>query len=174
MNTFHHGIWVYIFSNSNKKWYLYVIGGILPDIVYFIKGIQLMLNGIYPDLNNRGFFYSLILSNIWVNIASNFLHSLFIWLILIVIIFFTKTLRPITPLMWGWLSHIIIDLLTHHTDAMPLFWPISSLVFQSPVSYWERKYFGLEFSIITSVVMIVLFASVLYKKLKKRNKTYNP
>jgi hypothetical protein len=38
----------------------------------------------------------------------------------------------------GWAGHILVDLVSHHTDARPPWWPLSSRLWRSPVSHWER------------------------------------
>ncbi|NOZ31734.1 MAG: hypothetical protein GXP01_01380 [Alphaproteobacteria bacterium] len=40
------------------------------------------------------------------------------------------------------LLHMTVDFLTHASDARPNFWPLSSWIFNSPVSYYEDAYFG--------------------------------
>jgi hypothetical protein len=37
----------------------------------------------------------------------------------------------------GWVGHLAIDYLTHHTDAWPALWPLRRRGWPSPVSYWE-------------------------------------
>jgi hypothetical protein len=38
----------------------------------------------------------------------------------------------------GWAGHLAVDLLTHHSDAWPMLWPVSDRRWASPVSYWEE------------------------------------
>jgi len=40
------------------------------------------------------------------------------------------------------LSHVLVDLLVHADDAHVHFWPLSGERFHSPVSYWQRQYYG--------------------------------
>jgi hypothetical protein len=40
------------------------------------------------------------------------------------------------------LLHASIDFLVHHDDARAQFWPLSTWVFHSPVSYWDRAHYG--------------------------------
>lgn len=37
----------------------------------------------------------------------------------------------------GWAGHLAVDLVTHHSDAWPMLWPLSHRRWPSPVSYWE-------------------------------------
>jgi hypothetical protein len=38
----------------------------------------------------------------------------------------------------GWAGHLAVDLLTHHSDAWPMLWPVTDRRWASPVSYWEN------------------------------------
>ena len=40
------------------------------------------------------------------------------------------------------LLHIGLDFPLHHDDGRAHFWPLSTWVFQSPVSYWDRAHYG--------------------------------
>lgn len=58
------------------------------------------------------------------------------------------------------LLHISIDFLLHNEDARRQFWPISSWIFRSPLSYWDPNYFGNYFAVFeillgTSLVIVL-------------------
>lgn len=38
------------------------------------------------------------------------------------------------------LLHLMLDMPLHHDDGRPHFWPLTSWVFGSPVSYWDRAH----------------------------------
>lgn len=38
----------------------------------------------------------------------------------------------------GWAGHLAVDLVTHHSDAWPMLWPVTDRRWASPVSYWEN------------------------------------
>ena len=40
----------------------------------------------------------------------------------------------------GALAHIAFDLPLHHNDGRAHFWPFSSWIFESPVSYWDSAH----------------------------------
>ncbi len=44
--------------------------------------------------------------------------------------------------------HVATDLPVHVHDGHPAFWPFSNWVFQSPVSYWDPRYFGKYVSLV--------------------------
>jgi len=40
------------------------------------------------------------------------------------------------------LLHLFLDFPLHHNDGRAHFWPISTWIFQSPVSYWDPAHYG--------------------------------
>lgn len=53
----------------------------------------------------------------------------------------------------GWLSHLAIDLVTHHDDAWPMLWPLSRRRWRSPVSYWQTAHHARALQL-TEVVLL--------------------
>ena len=56
------------------------------------------------------------------------------------------------------LLHAAVDFLTHADDARRQFWPVSDWVFQSPVSYWDPRFYGAEFAIFEFGLVLALTA----------------
>jgi membrane-bound metal-dependent hydrolase YbcI (DUF457 family) len=74
-------------------------------------------------------------------------------------------------LLWfliGWAGHTFADFLTHVDDTRPLFWPISGWEWSSPVSYYNRDYYGRQFFAIEHGAIIVTMLLLLFKRLKRR------
>lgn len=46
------------------------------------------------------------------------------------------------------MMHVATDFPVHVHDGHPAFWPFSNWVFQSPVSYWDPRYFGKYVSLV--------------------------
>lgn len=61
----------------------------------------------------------------------------------------------------GWAGHIATDMLTHGTDARPLFWPLSRWRFQSPISYRERERHALPFTAAEHALVLAAAARLL-------------
>ncbi|MEL6798979.1 MAG: cobalamin biosynthesis protein CobQ [Pseudomonadota bacterium] len=40
------------------------------------------------------------------------------------------------------LLHLAFDFPLHHDDGRPHFWPLTTWVFESPVSYWDRNHYA--------------------------------
>ena len=57
------------------------------------------------------------------------------------------------------LFHATIDILTHHNDGPLVFFPMDwTLRFYSPVSYWDRAYYGTQFSKVEHMLDLVIVA----------------
>ena len=54
--------------------------------------------------------------------------------------------------------HVATDFPVHVFDGHPTFWPFSDWVFQSPVSYWDPRYFGDYVSFIELALAVSLIA----------------
>jgi len=63
--------------------------------------------------------------------------------------------------------HTLTDLPLHHDDGHPHFWPFSRWIFESPVSYWDPKHFGAQWSLI-ELVLAVLLIVFLWRRFKNR------
>ncbi len=70
-------------------------------------------------------------------------------------------------LLWfllGWVWHTLTDFLTHTKDALPLFWPLSNLVWQSPVSYWDPGHYGRQFFLVEHGAILLTVLWLLAKR----------
>lgn len=63
------------------------------------------------------------------------------------------------------LTHLAGDLPVHAADAHPHFWPLSDWRFISPVSYWDPRHFGTQFSIL-EVVFGIALAVIVFRRFK--------
>jgi hypothetical protein len=193
MNTLHHGFWTYFVFRKKRhlvKWF--VLGSIAPDLVYFFMFLYLgVLKGILSlslvgDLTKMPMFgFSSEMPNMALSGLHDFIlemfqnpivvvlrfagHSLLFWVIVSGIVFWIKGLKlsPLRALLWGWLGHIITDLLTHATDATPIFYPISDFILRSPVSYWNPQYFGVQFNVINNILLFLATLYLIYEFIKK-------
>ncbi|MBF0706662.1 hypothetical protein IQ283_08565 (plasmid) [Alkalihalobacillus hwajinpoensis] len=177
------------------KWFL--LGAVGPDVIYFImffflaieKGIlntqlfvdvfQLVMSGFEMDSSSKSVnqlhdFILEMFNNPVVDMLRKTGHSLIIWGIVYGGVVWRKGLKltRLHALLFGWVGHIITDLLTHVTDATPIFYPISDFVIKGPVSYWNPNYYGKEFQTINTILIIVATVYMVYDfiKYKRRNK----
>ncbi len=74
-------------------------------------------------------------------------------------------------LLWfllGWFGHTVADFLTHVDDTRPLFWPISSWEWSSPVSYYNPLYHGREFFAVSHGLMLLTMLWLFFKRRRAR------
>lgn len=108
----------------------------------------------------------------------NYTHSLLVVVaILMVSIFIWKL--PLLSFGGGYLLHLFIDVWTHRTDAIYLFWPLSDFKIMGPVSYWEKAYTSTLFNVVNVALLSMVFGylahkyhwlSKAYQYLKRRHK----
>ncbi len=70
----------------------------------------------------------------------------------------------------GWLGHTVVDFLTHADNPRPLFWPLSSWEWYSPVSYFDPLHHGREFFLISHALIFVVMAVLLVRRTRRRGK----
>lgn len=196
MNTIHHGFWTYFIFRKKKKLVKYfIVGSVSPDLIYYIMFIYL---GVIQNVLNESFFssffhmffsksnegFSLFLFKPLTDLVHVMFdhpvvillrmagHSIVIWGIIFSLSVWRNgiQLNRINSFMWGWLGHILIDLLTHVTDAVPIFYPISNVIIRGPISYWHPQYFGREFSVVHIFIMVAAIVFLIIEKVKKLRK----
>lgn len=81
-------------------------------------------------------------------------------------------------LLWfllSWAGHTVVDFLTHVNGTRPLFWPISGWEWSSPVSYYNPRYYGTQFFLLSrgAIVAIVGLLTVrrVYLRFGKKSKS---
>ncbi|MYL32443.1 hypothetical protein GLW08_06695 [Pontibacillus yanchengensis] len=99
-------------------------------------------------------------------------HSFAVWMIFYGMVVFFKgwKLNRWTGFLYGWLGHIVIDLLTHVEDAVPVFYPFSLKVIRGPISYWDDDYYGDVFSLVNGILMAAALLWILIKKVNANRK----
>lgn len=110
-----------------------MLGGLLPDLsLYLLAGASLFLLDIPP----RIVFDELYFSDLWQTIFA-IDNSFFVWGALMAIALMVK--RPWAIALCGAaLLHVLCDFPLHHDDGRAHFWPVSSWVYESPISYWDK------------------------------------
>ncbi|MTH55194.1 hypothetical protein GKZ89_17485 [Bacillus mangrovi] len=181
MNTLHHGFWTYMLFRKKKQMVkFFVIGSMAPDFVYFIMFFYLLLKNLLMNwfglekaaFSLRGAVHGLFDEPVTIVLRQGG-HSLFIWTVAFIIIAIgsrTLWVNGWLAFCYGWLGHILIDLLTHVQDAVPVFYPVSDLIFRGPVSYYDRDFFGREFSMINSVLIAAAILYLLIEKIRTKRR----
>lgn len=178
MNTLHHGFWTYFVLRKRRELVKYaIVGSVFPDLVYYIMFFYILLFGdvfslqAIQDIGWGGVIHDLahaLFAHPVVEVLRQTAHSVLVWGIAFVVVTLVKgwRLNKWSAFIYGWGGHVVVDLLTHVEDAIPIFYPVSDLIISGPVSYWDRDYYGAEFSLINTILVII---AIVYLVIKKRN-----
>jgi hypothetical protein len=177
MFTLHHGFWMYVFSRSHRETWKFVLGSMLPDYVYGIFFIILLINGLvdFKELLSVNPLKMMALLPLypWVVKVDLIGHSLVVWAFFMILSLMPH-LRTMQAFTIGWGSHILVDGLTHAAHANFYLYPLSMAQVHSPVSYWDVRYFADEFRIVNGTLMgitiIYLISRTIYQWWKKKKK----
>lgn len=176
MNTLHHAFWSYFFfrKKQRKTMRSVVIGGIAPDIIYYVMFLYLLAEyglrkilGFQDNFSLHDMVHGLFEHPV-VDILRKLGHSFVIWFIAFIILMVLHRgfkLTPLSGFIWGWFLHVIVDFVTHVSDAVPIFYPLSDKVIPGIVSYWHSDYYGTEFGITHT---IVLASTIVYLIIERR------
>ncbi len=140
MNTPAHAIFNLALLNrkGQPQWNPLIIwGAIIPDLTMFgfYLGLKLLTN--VPESQIWGVEYY---RPFWQT-AFDLGHSIPLALIgMGLMLYFKQT--GIALLFASVLLHCLEDLPVHHEDAHRHFLPLSNFRFESPISYWDRNYYG--------------------------------
>ncbi|MFC6637418.1 cobalamin biosynthesis protein CobQ [Sulfitobacter sediminilitoris] len=111
-----------------------LVGALLPDLsLYLLAGTALYVLNIPAQI----VFDQLYFSELWQTVFAVD-NSFLVWGILLGFAIWQRIDWAIV-LTGAALLHLTLDFPLHHDDGRPHFWPITSWVFESPVSYWDRS-----------------------------------
>ncbi len=144
-----------------------VLGGVTPDLPMYVIFGGLKLYGV----GNFVIFNLLYFQN-WWQLANAVSHSLLMWPALVVMTLLFRRNR--SPSVAHWCTavsvlaasatlHSVIDMLCHREDAHMHFWPLTWWKFVSPVSYWDRNYFGLYFGAFEMTLGAAMALAVMWR-----------
>ncbi|QST00656.1 DUF4184 family protein [Pontibacillus sp. ALD_SL1] len=182
MNTLHHGLWTYIALRKEKEAVPYaIVGSVFPDFIYYIMFFYILIFGdiftatAIQELGWGGVVHDLahaLFAHPVVEVLRQAGHSIFIWGIAFALVVYYKgwKMNKWTGFMYGWLGHVVIDLLTHVNDAIPIFYPVSDVIIRGPVSYWDRSYYGDIFSLVNGILIGLAIIYLIIKKVNANRK----
>lgn len=157
----------------------FLLGSVIPDIPLFLLylGGLVYYRYILGDASIRSMdplFDQLYFGNPWWIAAHNFFHALLLQLPAITICW-NYAGRPGTRRHWvfwfaaGCLIHTLIDIATHANDGPLLLFPLDwHTRFHSPISYWDPRYHGVQFTIFELSLDLLLLAYLLWPWLQRR------
>lgn len=112
-------------------------GGFAPDMPMFAMFVW---STRISSESGHELFSTLFFSEAWQAVFAVD-HSFLVWGTLLGLGIWRRTVL-LRAFAGAGLLHALADFLTHHDDARRQFWPVSTWVFRSPVSYWDARYFG--------------------------------
>jgi len=111
-----------------------VLGALAPELsLYIMAGVSLVILQIPPNV----VFDELYFSDAWQTVFAVD-NSVFVWGALLGLAIWRRSATGIA-FAGAALLHIALDFPLHHNDGRPHFWPLTSWVFESPFSYWDRR-----------------------------------
>lgn len=114
-----------------------VAGAMIPDLsLYLLVGWHLWVLGTPAQV----VFGELYFSEAWVRVF-RVDNSFILWGIALGLALWSRRAWAIA-LTVAALLHLATDFMVHRDDARPQFWPLTMWIFESPVSYWDRRYYG--------------------------------
>lgn len=112
-----------------------VLGALAPDLsLYIMAGTSLYLLGIPP----QEVFGRLYYSDAWQTVFA-IDNSLLLWSLLLVFALWQRK-TVLTVFAAAGLLHLGLDFPLHAGDGRAHFWPATNWVFDSPISYWDRRH----------------------------------
>lgn len=114
-----------------------LLGAMAPDLsLYLMAGWHLFWLSTPPGV----VFNQLYFSQTWQAVFAVD-NSFFLWAGLLGFALWSGRAALIAFAGAG-LLHLALDFPLHHDDGRMHFWPVSSWIFESPVSYWDRQHYG--------------------------------
>jgi hypothetical protein len=154
-----------------KRAMVAAFGGIAPDIPMLLIVLVLKLWSV-PD----PIIFGLLYWQEWWQVTNAISHNFWLWGGLAVLGFAMRERLSASKTSfdrWTLLAvlgvssflHVFIDFLMHREDAHMSFWPVTRWKFISPVSYWDRDYYG-HYVLMFEAVMGLALAIVLYRRFR--------
>ncbi len=165
MNTPAHlifGLAAFGKADAGKVTAAALAGAMIPDLsLYLMAGTHLLILGTDPQV----VFGQMYFSENWQSVF-RVDNSIVLWGMGLIFAIWARSAWAIA-LCGAALLHLGLDFLLHHDDGRAHFWPISSWIFQSPVSYWDPAHHGRLVGVIEIGASVAL-CLVLWKRFAGR------
>lgn len=156
----------------------FLLGAVAPDVPLWLLSIggviyyHFIVGWSTADTASFLFDTLYFYNPVWIA-AHSLLHAPLILLAGIVLVWPTRRNIGSRSRWWFWFLtacglHAIIDILTHANDGPLLLFPLNwTIRFNSPLSYWDDRYYGREFQWfelgLDGVLLLYLIAPRLYR-----------
>lgn len=135
-----------------------MLGALLPDVSWYVMaGVALKLLHIPPQI----VFNELYFSPAWQTVFA-IDNSFVLWGALLALSIWSGKSWAVA-LTGAALLHLCLDFPLHHDDGRPHFWPLTGWVFESPLSYWDRRHGAMWIAPLEAVTAIGA-AAVLWRE----------
>lgn len=165
MNTPAHlifGLAVFGKPDAGKVTAAALAGALIPDVsLYVMAGTHLLVLGTDPQV----VFGQLYFSEAWQSIF-RVDNSIVLWGIAVSFAIWARSAWGVA-LCGAALLHLGLDFLVHVDDGRQHFWPLSTWIFESPVSYWDPNHHGRIVGAIEALTSAVL-SVWLWRRFKTR------
>ncbi len=157
MNTLWHIFWTYIIFRKKKYAVNATVFSFIPDISYLVSlAIMFLLYGLNWESFRMAFHFS------FAQVTTKFFHS-FAIIFCFAFLTFIIGFKNLYLYFYSWIFHLLMDMLTHVSDAYEIFWPISSIRFPSFVSYWETRHYSFELNLINFILVTCVMIYLIFK-----------
>ncbi len=134
------------------------LGALFPDTAVWIFFV---VNKLFLGIPEKIMWDQMYFAYPW-NGVFNLFHSFWLLPLLMVVSYLFKNRLGIY-FFGSALLHAVFDFCVHARDAYAHFWPFSEWRFHSPISYWDRDFYGQYVSIL-EFLFAALAAYILYKR----------
>lgn len=125
-------------------------GALAPDLSLYLLAGGALAVGISP----ARVFDELYFSDAWQTVFA-IDNSFFVWGAILLIGLWQRS-EVIAIFAGAALLHIAFDFPLHHDDGRPHFWPLTTWVYESPISYWDPRAYGRWVSIAEVIACLTL------------------
>ena len=135
-----------------------LIGALMPDLsLYLMAGVSLVILQIPPQV----VFDELYFSDGWQTVFA-IDNSFLVWGALLALFMWRGSAAGVA-FAGAAVLHLLLDFPLHHDDGRPHFWPLTSWVFERPVSYWDSRR-GAAFIAPVEGALCLLALAVLWRR----------
>ncbi|NVO55765.1 cobalamin biosynthesis protein CobQ [Rhodobacteraceae bacterium B1Z28] len=156
MNTPAHlliGAAVFARPATGRTLWAALLGSLLPDLsLYAMAGVSLFILGIPEQV----VFGQLYYSPAWQTVFA-IDNSFVLWGLALLVALLLKW-RVLAIGAAAGVLHLTMDFLLHAGDGRPQFWPFSSWVFHSQISYWDSAHHALWVAPVPGVACLAAYA----------------